>query len=234
LAAVFAFPDMKLHLPRILAFAAIVASLGAPTAAQSSDAHVGVSRADFSGTLGWFNVHKPHPEDRYDSWANKILDAGAGVSWYWTDHLRTQVDFGATTKDERYDYQPLFIDGRPTYTVSETTFSSRHLAIAQHYQFFRNQWVHPRVGAGVDVTWERSTVETQPVLFSDPVSRQTIQLRPAHTEGPETNTIARPFFEVGYKAYMTRRAFFTNDLRLGIRHGGIDNVILRFGFGADF
>ena len=224
---------MRTEFARILAVAAALASFSVPAAAQTGMPAGALPRADVSATLGWFNVRKAGPEHSSDDWANRIGDFSAGGGWYWTDNLKTQVDFGATTRTERYSFEQLVIDGRPTYQASETTFSSHHLAIGQHYQFFRNQWVHPRVGAGVDIMWERSQVETQPAVFFD-LSGRRIELRPGRTEGPSTKTIARPFVEMGYKAYMTRRAFFTNDLRLAARNGRVDNAILRFGFGVDF
>jgi Outer membrane protein beta-barrel domain len=226
---------MRTRLLVILAMSAACIAGGARhAAAQSSGAAHGEPRVDIAGTLGWFNLKDVDPNRRYDDWANKMADLGAGAGWYWTPNLRTQVDFGWTTKADRYSYEAFVIDGHQAYAQSETTLSSPHLAIAQHYQFFRNQWFHPRVGAGIDLTWEHRRVEAQPIVFFDPVSHQTVSLKPGAEEGSTTATFARPFFDVGYKAYMTPRAFFTNDLRLGVRHGGVDNVVLRFGFGVDF
>jgi hypothetical protein len=52
-------------------------------------------------------------------------------------------------------------------------------------------------------------------------------------EGPDRRTIARPFAEIGFKGYMAQQAFVTVDSRVLIRHG-IDEVLLRLGFGLDF
>ena len=48
-----------------------------------------------------------------------------------------------------------------------------------------------------------------------------------------TSTEVRPFVATGFKAYMTQRAFFRSDVRVGVRDG-VDEVLLRFGFGVDF
>ena len=50
--------------------------------------------------IGWQNLHKDQPaEQRYsDDWINGIFYGGGGAGWYWTDNLKTQVDFGGGTK----------------------------------------------------------------------------------------------------------------------------------------
>ena len=189
-------------------------------------------RGDASATLGWLNVRKSQPES-YDDWANRILDAGGGAGWYWTDHLKTQIDASVTTSTERYFVRPLVVDGRPTYAQSRLRFSERHLAIGQQYQFFRNQWFHPHVGAGAELVWERSREERQPLFVYDARTGRPTGLEQAVTIGPETRVFVRPFAETGFKAYITQRAFFRTDLRVGFR-GGAETALLRFGLGVDF
>jgi hypothetical protein len=109
----------------------------------------------------------------------------------------------------------------------------QNVAIAQQYQFFRNQWVHPHVGAGVDLARETTREDYQPVVVYDTVTRLSREIQSARIEGPDHRLIARPFVEAGFKAYMTRRAFFTGDSRVMVRHG-VDEVLFRFGFGVDF
>jgi hypothetical protein len=70
------------------------------------------------------------------------------------------------------------------------------------------------------------------VVF-DNATRTSRTIAPARTEGPEHDFIARPFAEGGLKAYVTRRAFFTTDMRMMFRPG-IDEVLFRAGFGFDF
>ena len=54
----------------------------------------------------------------------------------------------------------------------------------------------------------------QPVFIYDHVTRISRQVAPARTEGPTHRIVVRPFGELGFKAYMTRRAFFTDDTRM--------------------
>jgi hypothetical protein len=51
--------------------------------------------------------------------------------------------------------------------------------------------------------------------------------------GPATTFRPKPMAALGFKAYMTPRAFFRNDLRL-VLSDKIDAVIWRFGIGVDF
>lgn len=191
------------------------------------------SRADAHFVIGWQNLNKDQPQDHYNDWLNDIFYGGAGAGWYWTDHLKTQIDFGAGTRAQQYRYRQSFVGGIQTYETSRLSVRQQSVAIGQQYQFFRNQWFHPHVGAGVDLARETTTEEYQPVVTFDNVTRQSRTIQPARTEGPEHDFIARPFVEGGFKAYLTRRAFFTGDTRVMFRNG-IDEVLFRAGFGFDF
>jgi hypothetical protein len=200
-------------------------------AAQEAPARP-LSRGDLHFVLGWQNLHTGGTAISND-WVNSILFGGAGAGWYWTDHLKTQVDFGGGTRAHQFRYNPEFSTSAQTPQYSELAIRQDSVAIAQHYQFFRNQWFHPHVGAGVDIARETTTETYQPIFAFDNVTRTTRQITPARTEGPDHRFVARPFVETGFKAYMSRRAFFTSDMRLMVR-GGVDEVLFRLGFGIDF
>lgn len=201
--------------------------------AQSPASPPDLPRADAHVVLGWQNLHKEQPQDYSDDWLNGIFYGGAGAGWFWTDHLKTQVDFGAGTKAHQYRNRQLTIDGNPAYESSRAAIRQQSVAISQQYQFFRNQWFHPHVAAGVDLARETTREEFQPVIVFDNVTHLTRTVTPARTEGPTDRFIARVFGETGFKAYMTRKAFFTGDMRIMFR-GGIDEVLFRAGFGFDF
>lgn len=204
--------------------------LGSAAAAQEAPA--APPRADVHFVIGWQNLRREQAQTSND-WMNDIFYGGTGAGWYWTDHLKTQVDVGAGTHGRQYRYAPDSTGSFQSFRSSELTVSSRSVAIGQQYQFFRNQWFHPHVGAGVDIARETTTEEFDPVLVFDNAARTTRVAVPARTEGPNHRFIARPFAETGFKAYMTRRSFFTADMRLMVR-GGIDEVLFRLGFGMDF
>jgi hypothetical protein len=215
---------------RILTLAALALLTGAPVAAQTVPPRSPLVRADAYGTLGWFNADA---DLSYDDWYNRSLHGGAGVGWYWTDHLRTELEFAGTTEADIYGAEPVVVGGQPTYLNFRQRLSTQKVGLGQYYQFFRNAWFHPHVAAGVDLTWERVERTDEPVFFFDPVARQGRSGRERQEHPPATSLVVRPVVSTGFKAYMTQRAFFRSDLRVGVRDG-IDEVLLRFGFGVDF
>ena len=208
--------------------------LSAVAAAAQDPGSVPAERGDIHFVIGWQNLHKQQETRNIGGdWLNNIFYGGAGAGWYWNDNLKTQVDFGGGTRGRQYRYEPISVNGQTTVTSSRVSVRQQSLAVAQQYQFFKNEWFHPHVGAGLDVARETTTEEYDPVVVFDNSGRSSRQISPARTEGPDHRMILRPFGEAGFKAYMTRRAFFTADTRLMFRHG-IDEVLLRIGFGVDF
>jgi outer membrane protein with beta-barrel domain len=208
--------------------------VGCAAAAAQEPTGRPLTRGDVHFVLGWQNIHKPQESEGFggDDWLNAIFYGGTGAGWYWNDHLKTQVDLGAGTHGHQYRYQTVTVGTVTTNEVSRVATRQTGLAIAQQYQFFRNQWFHPRVAGGVEIARESTTEEYQAIFAFDNATRTTRQLEPPRTESSR-RTIARPFFETGFKAYMSRRAFFTADSRLMFR-GGVDEVLFRLGFGVDF
>lgn len=210
--------------------------MGVALAGAQEPARAPLNRGDVHFVIGWQNLHKEQPQQQggySNDWLNGILYGAAGGGWYWTDNLKTQVDFGGGTKANQYRYQYITANGQSTSTSSRLSVQQQSVAVAQHYQFFRNQWFHPHVGAGIDIARETTQETYQSVMVFDNTTHVSTQITPARTEGPEHRTIARPFVEAGFKSYMTKRAFFTGDSRVMVRHG-IDEVLFRFGFGVDF
>jgi hypothetical protein len=191
-----------------------------------------IARGDVTGVVGWFNANKSEFSS-YNDWYNRSGYGGAVFGWYWTDHLKTELELGGTSAADLYAARTIDIEGQRTYVSSEHRFSTRRLTAGQQYQFFRNAWAHPHVAAGVDLTRETHEQSDGPIVLIDSVSRTTRVFQQARTIGPSTNLEVRPFAEVGTKLYLSRRGFFRTDLRMTFR-GGVDEVLLRFGVGVDF
>ena len=209
----------------------VLAQPAAPPAPAAS-----LPRADFHAVIGWQNLRQNRdsgPGDSFNNWTNRIFYGGAGAGWYWTEHHKTQIDAGAGSRGEHYRYRAVTVGLAQGSEIAAVSVQQQSLAISQHYQFFRNQWFHPRAGVGLEIARETRTERYQPIFVYDPTTRFSREIAPARIDGPRHGYLARPFGELGFKAYMTRRAFFTTDMRLMVR-SGIDEVLLRFGFGADF
>ena len=205
---------------------AVVLLLGGGTAATAQGVAGPVSRADASGSFGWLNADKTNitPDRDGNDWYNRSAYGGVSFGWYWTDHLKTEIEAGVSSAADLRVYTPAFIDGRPSTIYSTYTFSTSRFGIGQQYQFYRNVWFHPFVGAGLDLTWERAS-RTDEFYSVVPVRQQ-----PFPTE---TDLLVRPFATLGFKAYFTPRAFFRTDMRLAFDNG-VNEALLRFGLGVDF
>ena len=215
---------MRVH-PILLA-ASLALVVAAPAGAQP------LARADVTGVAGWFNANQS-VYSSYNDWYNRSAYGGAILGWYWTDHLKTEVEFGATSLAELYAAQTIYIDGQQAYRSSQHRFSTRRITAGQQYQFFRNAWAHPHVAIGADMTWETHQQHDDPLSLYDQASRTSRVVQAARTIGPSTDLEVRPFAEVGTKLYLSPRAFFRSDLRMTL-HDGVDEVLLRFGLGVDF
>jgi hypothetical protein len=202
----------------------------APARAQRAP----IARADLAGTAGWLAVNKEPPAvfDYGDDWQDSLF-AAATAGWYWSDHIKTELEFGMGTEATAFGARQIVVDGRLTSEFVESRYTRRTLAAGQHYQFFRNAWFHPHVGAGLNVTFQEVTDHTRPVVVYNPPTGGPTVIRRELVEGPRTEVFASPFVSTGFKAYLTQRGFFRSDLKVTLR-SGVDEVLLRFGFGVDF
>ena len=191
-----------------------------------------VIRGDAAGTFGWLAARTGLSSSAGTDWGNSLFGA-ASTGWHWTDNLKSEIDFGAGTEAHGYETQQLTSGGRISYVPVESRFARRTLGLSQQYQFFHNAWFHPHLAAGANFSWDRRTDEIGPIYAYDEVTRTTRLVELLRTDGPRTTFRIRPFVAVGYKAYLTQRAFFRNDLRVAFQ-GGISETTLRLGFGFDF
>ena len=223
---------MKTNRPVVKIVILGVLALGCGQAAWAQSGPV--SRAELSGTLGWLATNRELPAgfEYGDDWQDSLF-AAATAGWYWTDHVKTDLEFGAGTEATAYRSQQIVIDGRPASEFVESRYSRRTLSLGQHYQFFRNAWFHPHVGAGLNVSFEDVTNHSRPiVLYGDPADGPRV-VRPEQVDGPHADVLVSPFVSAGFKAYLTQHGFFRSDLKVTLRDG-VDEVLLRFGFGVDF
>jgi hypothetical protein len=219
----------KNHLRLGIAIAAVILlGIAQNTWAQSPR----VIHGDATGTIGWLAVdtHSTGPYDRND-WVDSFFGA-VSAGWHWTDNLKTEIDFGGSTDSRVFRTQPVTIAGRSTLQTIQSRFKQQTLGFSQQYQFFHNVWFHPHVAAGVNLTWTRQRDEPGQIYFYDPVTG-TSRLEPRSAGTQRTSLRANPLIAVGYKAYLSDRAFFRNDLRVAF-NGGPTDTVLRLGFGFDF
>ena len=157
---------------------------------------------------------------------------GASAGWYWTEHLRTQVDAGIGTTARATRFVDRSEGTRTAFQTIDTQVRPATFAISQQYQFFHNAVFHPHVGAGLLVRSERVHEAFSPVTRFDPGAGQSIVVEAGHIADRSRTNVAA-LVDAGFKAYISRRAFFVTDARFMFRDR-VDGVLFRFGFGLDF
>jgi hypothetical protein len=227
---------MNPHLAIVAAGAALLIGAGAQAVhAQASDGRALPRRHDVSGQVGWFHGTAGDGIGEGD-WYHRVLSGSFTVGRYWSPHHRSEIELGATTADE------LYVAGHPTgdrfypvYQSGRLRLSTRTLTLAQLYQFGENEWVHPFVGGGVDVDWERRELDVPPLFdYVNVNGRYEPRLvAPGRHEGPKTALKVRAAVLGGIKAYMSERAFLRADVRLGVARR-VEKAVARIGIGVDF
>ena len=204
--------------------------MSSAAAAQSAPS-VALPRADVQAAIGWQNL-RGEPTVSGNNWINSVWFGDAAAGWYWTEHLRTQVDAGIGSAGRIYRIVDAPSGRQPNYQSINTEIRPATFAVSQQYQFFHNAVFHPHVGAGVIVQSETIRDDFSPLLDFNPATGQSTVVQPRHIE-QRSRTRAAALADVGFKAYLSQRAFFVSDARFTIR-GRVEGVLLRFGFGIDF
>jgi hypothetical protein len=229
---------METPMRYLLVLLLVVAGLPAPALCQSPPSPL--ARADFTATIGSFSARRADAPD-YDPWTHSRF-AGIGAGYYWTDHLKTEIELSSGGRARTYGTEPAGVPESPLSSIHlEHVYRSLAVSVAQSYQFGRNAYFHPFVAAGLDVERVRHEIDrpAQTVLvypgrgLTPPsfIVAGRIEV-PALTRS-ETAVTAAPYAAAGFKAYFTERSFFRTDLKVSAR-SRIDRVIWRAGFGVDF
>ena len=206
--------------------------LPAGLAAQSPP----TQRMDVAANVGWLyldtRVGRPGDQARWDN----AVYGGVTAGWYWTDHLKTEVEAGGATEAQGYGNEIVVRNGRILSQFRQTKTQRNTLSIAQHYQFGRNAWFHPHVGIGAAVAFDTRTDYYDPIFdYFGPTRGPDNPVERERVEGPARVTTFRPFVTIGFKAYVGSRAFVRSDLRIaGTTGRGVDEALARVGFGIDF
>src|SRR5262245_25187759 len=86
-----------------IAAAGAIFVLGArPAQSQTRPVSNPIARVDTTVIIGWLNVDKAELQE-YDNWYS-AASAGGSVGWYWTDHLKTELEYVVSSQVERDVY----------------------------------------------------------------------------------------------------------------------------------
>jgi len=194
-----------------------------PSAARGQTAAAALPRVDVAAATGWFAADRSVNQECCSSWSSSLFK-GVSAGYYWTEHLKTEVEAAApgptegfTSRSERVTAS-LF-----RYTSEQHRISANRLSLSHAYQFGHNSNFHPFVRAGVDVDWEHDDIERY-VQTAGAFEEQ-------HSSARQTRT--RPFAGVGFKAYFNERTFFKGEARFTPARGAIDQMAWTAGVGID-
>jgi len=224
---------MKARFIDILAIAVLA---GTPRAAAAQQAQPTLPRADAWGSFGWQHAHHDD-ENSFRTRGSRpvLLTAGGGV--YWSPHLRLEVDSGTPTRDVLNYTEHTTVGTVQRFEYAHVIYDRWSLAAAQTYEFLPNAWFNPYVGLGLEMTRQTRKERVDSLFEFDTTSRPpppgSTHFEPTHEDSSERRTRVSPFAALGFKSYVSRRAFFRTDARVAV-HSGVDGVLIRFGFGVDF
>jgi hypothetical protein len=197
-------------------------------------AQVSLPRNDAAIALGWSGSEYPLGE--YDRWRGSLfLSIAAGH--HWSDHFKTDLEAGWTSRVDTESYQEIDVNGVETYALANYRARDLRLTIAPSYQFGRNQWVHPYIGTGVDIIHRESVLERPFQLRlqsgTTVVGRPPLNIPVPALHERETQVLVRPFLKTGVKMYASERSFFVTELKLGFA-SDLEHALWKLGVGFDF
>lgn len=218
----------------LMLFGALVAFLpGTAIAQQTPPAwDVAVSAGSFHGRPGDADDSAYH-----DGWYHNS-EWRATVGRYWTSHLKTEIEFAATSEGDRFVQRFTTVPGSATlYPYSaQDFFRARQGSVRMAWQFLDNQWIHPYVFAGVSLEEERKRTHVHPQFYStgdprNPDSRA-VGVREEH-EGPVTNYRPGLVMGGGAKWYVSSSVFVKTVAQATVSKPS-RSVSFLFGMGFDF
>jgi outer membrane protein W len=208
-----------------LAWVAALAAASDAAAQQPTTPNLSTTgRWDVAGQLALLNRNRPGLS-RWDEWYSAAAVDGS-VGRYWTPHVKTEIEVGTAGEGS--------IDGEESFRYREHKLRETTLGATLMYQFFDNQWVHPFVGAGVELARERHIAPGLPADLFRPVPTPVVRL-PAVAPIDALSYFVRPLVTGGFKFYVTPHAFIRMEIRSSVMPAdGSLALQWRGGVGVDF
>jgi hypothetical protein len=223
---------------RAYAAAVLAACLTASTVhAQESRptvilAPAAVARWDAAAHVTWLGEHRDQSFE-WDRWFG-VASGGGSVGYYWTSHLKTEIDVSTSSQGELYSVETIPNPGAttPLFLQRDHEFRITTASAGLTGQFFDNAWFHPFVGGGIELVREREHIETVFPIFSSRDPRLPVIAVPA--DQSRVRYGARPYAAIGFKVYVSERAFIRTDIRTSWSADGLAALGWRSGIGVDF
>jgi opacity protein-like surface antigen len=214
----------------LLAIAVLIASSSRVAAQTIPD----LPRGDAWASFGWQHTDTPEEDDDVYGTRGRTVLAAAGGGVYWLPRLKLELDTSTPTHNAYRRTEHTIAGTVQRYEYSRIDFDRWGMAATQTFDMVSNAWFTPYVGIGAVIAREKREEYLESVVVYDTTSRPVD--RPAfvpHELPEQRRTIVRPLAAIGFRTYTSQRVFFRSDLRL-VFHGGVESVLVRFGFGLDF
>src|SRR5262245_51471520 len=106
---------------------------------------------DATGELALLNRNKTDLGS-WDQWYS-VAAINGSIGRYWTPHFKTEFEIATAAQGEidGQESTPIAGSSLPFQRYREHNFRETTVGATAMYQFFENQWVHPFVGAGVEL-----------------------------------------------------------------------------------
>jgi opacity protein-like surface antigen len=176
---------------------------------------------DVSVTAGSFHGESPDttPSGNPADW-HHASEWRVTAGHYFSPHLKTEIEFGATGEGNRYTQRFLTVPGSTTtYPYSAQDFVRVRQGSAKlTWQFLDNQWIHPYLSAGVSFDEERTRTHVySPVFYPDPRNPSTrIAGVAEHDEAPRTTYRPGLVLGGGAKWYVSPTVFIKTGAQFGV------------------
>jgi len=194
---------------------------------------------DVSLTAGSFHGESPdttpsgNPADWHHAGEYRVT-----AGHYFSSHLKTEIEFGATGEGHRYSQRFTSVPGSPTqYPYSAQEFVRIRQGSARvTWQFLDNQWIHPYLSAGVSFDEERTRAHVYtPIYSTDPRNPSArVVVGTAEHDEPQ-RTAYRPSLVLagGAKWYVSPAVFVKTGAQVGAARSA-SSISFLAGMGFDF
>lgn len=200
-------------------------ALAPDASAQQPVPVVAIGRWDVAGQLALLNRNKADLGSRWNHWYEAPLVQGS-TGHYWTPHVKTELEIATSGQGT--------IDAEENLRYREHKLRESTVGATAIYQFFDNQWVHPFVGAGLEIARERHVAESLPASIERfPITTLPLTLRPLPAIDKVSYSV-RPVVTGGFKFYVSQRAFVRTEVRTAFSTDRPLAIQWRGGVGIDF
>ena len=224
----------------------ILLLIGSPAVAQTIAVPqtAELARWDFNVSAGFFENRPFEVSDPFsgDDWYGEGRYS-ASIGYYWTEHVKTELEFAHTGEGRRWTQEIITIPGTSIrHPIGTEVFHRPQQTSARAvWQFNENTWVHPYLNAGVVFDAERRTWQSPAQFYYPPYTpnapttvRPPVLVRPEIARGSKVMEY-RAGITVGggSKFYMSPNTYLNAGMQVTYAKPAITASVL-VGIGVDF